>query len=112
MNSANSPSHDSPAALASPPGPAGIGECASLAILDQLLSGTLSERETDDLRRHLSGCPRCRTALDQLSEPPPLREFRSDCGDLAGAPVEQPELRRLLKGLSETPPIMSAKTTR
>jgi len=83
-----------------------------LATLDQLLSGTLTGPQTDDLRRHLSECPRCRTALDQLSEPSPLREFRSDCGDLTAAAVEQPELGRLLKGLSETPPIVSAMTTR
>src|SRR5678816_2359989 len=108
MNSANSPSQDSAAALASPPGPIGNGECASLATLDQLLSGTLTGPQTEDLRRHLRGCPRCRTALDQLSEPSPLREFRSDCGDLSAAAVERPELARLLKGLSETPPLLSA----
>jgi WD40 repeat protein/tRNA A-37 threonylcarbamoyl transferase component Bud32 len=84
------------------------GECVSVEILEELLTEGLTASEADEVRRHLGDCPRCRTALDELSEHPALREWRSGCADLASAPLPQAELEGLLENLRERPPLRDA----
>jgi hypothetical protein len=78
--------------------------CAAPDVLSQLLSGTLTEEQTTDVRAHLTGCPRCQAVLDQLSEKPALRHWAAACRPLPPQAPDEPELARLLEKLGAAPP--------